>query len=108
MKFPRPLVYVFGPFRGDVEINRARARQAAREVYRRGGWPVVPHNLSIGLEDMMTEAEWMEYDLAVMGHCPVLAGYQEGLEDSTGSMREVKAARLSGKPIWWLDEEAGK
>lgn len=102
MKFPRPTVYVAGPFRGDPEGNRERARQAAREVFRMGGYPVVPHNLSVGLDDMMTEAAWMALGLRILGHCDVIA-LAPGWEDSEGTLREFAAARKLGLAVWMLD-----
>jgi len=93
----RELVYIIGPYRGDIELNKDRAREAAMLVAECGGFPVVPHLMSEGIEDCLEEEEWLGFMLQVMLRCDSVYKIP-GWEHSRGSCEEELVRREHGIP----------
>lgn len=97
------LVYVAGPYtaptpRG-VKKNISLARHCARAVAEVPGlFPVVPHQLGIGIEEVGDYAYWIEATLEVMRRCDAVYAIP-GWEKSKGAVGEVKEAKRLGLPV---------
>jgi hypothetical protein len=89
-------VYIIGPYtsggRGSMEANRDAALNHAQIVSALGFWPVVPHNMSNGIEALYDSAEWLEYTMAELVRCDAFSCVP-GWETSDGSKAEVGLAR---------------
>jgi hypothetical protein len=91
----KPLIYVSGPFSGpDFEKNRAAAQEMGRRIWEAGGIAVIPHNLSVGMDDLGTWEEWMRVCLALVNQCDALS-FLPGWEGSRGAVAEIARAELN-------------
>ena len=105
------VVYIAGQYAGDTETNINNAQDVATAARACGAAAIVPHVLSHGVEDTMTEEQWMQHYIAVLGRCDaviVLPGY----ESSAGTLREIASAEALAIPVYgaraisWAPEEA--
>jgi nucleoside 2-deoxyribosyltransferase len=93
------VVYIAGPYTGDPERHTHNAQDVATAARACGAAAIVPHVLSHGVEDTLTEAQWMQHCIAVLGRCDavvVLPGY----ERSVGTLREMAAAEALAIPVY--------
>ena len=107
MRLPTPtpvptLVYVAGPYRGDVAANVRFAVRASYELWVRGFVPITPHALGFTLEQygipVFAEFETsvlMPGMIAIMSRCNAVC-LLPGWEASSGTLQEkAEAERLN-------------
>lgn len=100
----KPIVYLAGPYRGDVEHNVHTAVTTARliEHYH----PVIvflPHNSLVeNLIEPKQDRFWLDRDLEFLKHCDALFR-MAGL--SPGADAEVSKARAWNIPVFYSHEE---
>jgi len=103
------LVYIAGPFRGDIEANIKAAQQMAGQVLHKYGskgiFPIVPHNLSHGfyakVEGCSEEEYWVPGTLEVVRRTDaVLLVFPTADEVSSGTKGEVEEAGRLGIPVF--------
>lgn len=99
------ILYVAGPYRGDVEGNIAAARKVAIELWEAGHFALCPHlNTAHFEEDCSVDEEtYIFRDLDMLARCDgiVLA---PGWEKSEGARMEWDHAKTAGMPIWLYPE----
>lgn len=92
------LVYIAGPFNGDVEHNCRKAEALACEVALLNAHPVVPHSLGRVLFGVQSEEYTYAGTLELMRRCDILL-LVPGWENSKGARSEVDEARKLDKPV---------
>jgi len=99
-----PLAYVAGPYRAatplGVTVNVNRARQVGVLVAERGWHPIVPHNLSTGLEHVGDDDFWLALTLNVMEKCDVVV-VAPNWQASDGTRAEIARAEELGLPVYF-------
>lgn len=97
-------VYVCSPYRGDVENNIRRAKEAARLIALKGYFPVVPHiYLTQFLDDSKEDERNLGLSLGIdlLENCVALC--QVGDHISSGMSAEIERAKQLNIPIVKLD-----
>lgn len=89
----KPFAYVCSPYKGDTEVNAARAREYSRKVFDAGYTPLAPHLLFPQfLNDNIPKerAAGMEMGIQLLANCRALVVC--GNEITEGMAREIKRA----------------
>lgn len=97
--FGKPLmVYLAGPYSGDVEAHIASARRVAVRVAALGHLPVTPHlNTPVGFEELQPYEFWIAAYLKLLGRCDAIL-MLPGWERSNGARQERQHAMAIGLP----------
>ena len=100
---PGKLIYVAGPYSGDVEANIAEAERVSIELIRNGFHVFTPHKNSSGYEKYEDGSEidihtWIDLDLDILLRCDAIY-MMNGWVYSTGSMTELYVAIEHGMPV---------
>lgn len=96
------IVYIAGPYRGDVDANIQRAREVAIEMWRMGYTVFCPHlntahfEIDCGVED----ARYLQGDLEILARCDAMV-LIHGWEKSSGAKDELAFARAKGILVWY-------
>jgi hypothetical protein len=97
------LIYVAGPYSGDVEHNIARARAVAIQLFEKGHSPITPHLNFAHFENDMPEVPneaYMVRDLGILDRCDGMV-VVEGWQNSEGTEKEINYCRNNGIPVWF-------
>jgi hypothetical protein len=102
----RLIIYIAGPYRGDVYANMARARDVALGVWRAGHIALCPH-LNTAFFDFyapeIPDERWLEGTLRLMARCDGVVATDDW-ERSSGARQEVALAKELRLPVWvWPD-----
>lgn len=102
----KKLVYLAGPYRGDVKSNIARAQAAGAIVAEMSEdlFPIVPHSLSIGFDGMQTDAYFLDATLEVLRRCDAVFVFADP-KDSQGTIDEIEEAHRLSKPVFYSEED---
>lgn len=87
--------YVIAPYRGDVSRNVEYARELGRQVAERGYVPIIPHNMSTGIEDIGNDEYWLDVTMALLLRCDAYT-VAYNWEKSEGCKAEVARATHEG------------
>lgn len=100
------LIYLAGPYRGDVESNIARAQYAASRVCEISPdiFPVVPHSMSAGFDGMQSDAFYLSATLEVMRRCDGVFVFADPTR-SIGTMAEIEEAHRLSKPVFYSEQD---
>lgn len=95
------LLYIAGPYRGDIDANITQARQVAIEVWRAGHVALCPHlNTAHFEKDAHLDDEvYLAGDLDMLLRCDGVV-LTPDWQKSTGARAEVDFARQHGIPTW--------
>jgi hypothetical protein len=100
------LVYVAGSYtastRCQVMANVQRAREVAERVARARAFPITPHFLGDGIEDVGGAVFWYEGTLELMRRCDAVV-VVPGSENSRGTRIEIATARGVGLPVFFAE-----
>lgn len=111
------LLYIAGPYRSEtpegIKANITMAQHVGARAADRGWTPMVPHNMSAGLE-LLGDEFWLDATMELLKRCDavlLVPGYQE----SAGTMAEIEEAVSRGMSIFemhdlpefssWVDPE---
>lgn len=99
------LLYVAGPYRGNVEENIAKAREAAMAVWEAGHYAICPHlnTAHFDRDTQVDEQHFLNGTMEMMRRCDglvVLPGWQQ----SEGTLGEMAEANDLGLPMWFYPE----
>lgn len=107
-----PLIYIAGPYAASAlrsrEAHIRSARAAAEMVLAAGGYPVTPHLLTGGMEDVpnmpaRTDEYYYTATLTLMTRCDAVL-MLPGWCDSRGATAEHAEAQRLGLPVYDLEQ----
>ncbi len=100
------IVYVSGPYSGDVEANISRARQAAVEIWNRGFTALCPHLNTIHFEkDCSCQYEdYIRGDLQILARVDIVL-MLNAWQASRGACQEHEEALAQGIPVVYSIEQ---
>lgn len=94
------VIYIAGPYRGDVAENMKKAHAVGDKLASAGVAFICPHSNGNPHDHLgQSDEYWLESTLEIMRRCD---GVQlvEGWEESSGTLGEIKEARKLCKPIF--------
>lgn len=91
MEGEQKVVYLAGPYTGNIEEHRRQARLAANYLRSRGYAVIVPHLESEGCEKALTEIEWVRHGLSLLKKCDFIAVFGDWT-NSNGTKIEMNNA----------------
>lgn len=99
------IVYIAGPYRGNVDQNIQMARDAALKIWDSGNFAMCPHlNTAHFEEDLeLSGKDYVDRDLQMLSRCDailMLPGWQESL----GATREHDYAVEQDIPVYFFPE----
>lgn len=104
MRDMRPVVYVAGKFRGNVEANVAHAANVALQAWTAGAAAISPHLNSVPFDGALPDDVWLEGDLAIVHKCDAVLMI-DNWKSSPGATEERRAAMAWGIPVLYSIEE---
>lgn len=101
-----PVIYLAGPYRGNVEHNVRVARYTAAILWNMGFVVLCPHTNSGGMErDVPEDTVLMAGAVELMKRCDMLVVMADTeWEKSAGTMREIEVAKEIGMEIMYFGE----
>lgn len=103
-QIPTEPVYICSPFKGDIALNRAKARVYCRFAFEKGYLPIAPHLYFPQFldEDSKEErAAGLRYGLDIIRRCKQMWVF--GKRSSDGMKAEIIAAKALGLIIRYFD-----
>ena len=96
------LVYVAGPYRGDVDENIAHARKVAIELWEIGHAVICPHLNTAHMEEdcSLLDEDYLAGDIAIMARCDCVV-MVKGWELSVGARAEREYAMNLDMPVYF-------
>jgi len=99
----KKLLYIAGPYSGDIKGNIARAEEVSIGLIRNGFHVFTPHKNMAGYEkyegDGIGYKTWMDMDLDFLSRCDAIY-VMKNSEESVGVQKETKFARENGIMIF--------
>ena len=93
----KKLVYVAGPYRGDIKKNIKNAERKSVELIRQGYDVLTPHKNTAGYEKYedktLTHDTWLDLGLNLLSRCDVIY-VMKNAESSKGTQLEIAFALL--------------
>jgi nucleoside 2-deoxyribosyltransferase len=95
------LIYVAGPYRGDVDGNIAKARAVAAECYLAGHDVICPHMNTAKMDEDtgLPDEFWLNTTLNLLRRCDAVVVVPDW-EKSEGTHAELAYAKTVGIPIY--------
>lgn len=102
------IVYISGPYRGDVDANIQAAREAAIKVWEAGHTAICPHLNTAHFEDdcSLDDDRYVERDMDILARCDGIL-MLPGWEASVGARTEHAYALDLSLPVWRYPELPG-
>lgn len=97
------LIYIAGPFSGDVAANVARAASFRLPIAEAGGSPVCPHTMTADLDGTMSYEFWIEATGALLARCDAVLMTPDWRK-SKGACSELLWARAKGLPVFYATQ----
>jgi len=99
------LIYIAGPYRGNVDENISKARLIAIEVWESGNTALCPHLNTYHFEqDCNVDDEvYLTRDLDILSRCDAILMIPSW-KDSTGAKRELSFALDNNIPVYYYPE----
>jgi Domain of unknown function (DUF4406) len=94
------LIYIAGPYRGDVEKNVEAARKVAVELWKKGHAVICPHANSYKMDEHgVHDDAFLSGDLIILARCDAIV-LLSNWEDSAGARAELDYANKLGIPVY--------
>lgn len=99
------LLYVAGPYRGDVDRNIAQARSMAVELYKAGHNVITPHMNTAKMDEDtgLPDQFWLDATLELLARCDGIV-MSPDWEKSEGAKSEHSYAQEHDIPIWYFPD----
>lgn len=98
----KKLVYVAGPYRGDIKKNIKNAEKESIELIRQGFDVLTPHKNTAGYERYedteITHKTWLDMGLNLLSRCDALY-VMKNAESSEGTQAEIAFAFEHNIPV---------
>ena len=102
------VVYVAGPYRAktpyQIELNIAKAKAVALEVWKRGHYALCPHTNTANFDGELPDEVFLEGALELLRRCDAIV-LVDGWEDSEGTIGEIAEASKRGMKIYKTAQE---
>ena len=100
----KQVVFVSGPYRGNIEQNIANARMAAIRLWKAGYAVICPHMNSARMDGECPDDYFLEGDLEILKRCDIIY-MLKNWEESEGASAELSLAKEIGLEVIYEDEK---
>jgi hypothetical protein len=97
------VIYVAGPYRGEIKYNVLKAAAVGRLLRQCGKAVIIPHVESLFFPESLTEDEWIEHGIDLL-HCVDTIVLVPEWRDSTGTRNEIDYAKEYKKSVYEFNE----
>jgi hypothetical protein len=97
------IVYVAGPYRGEIKYNVLKAAAVGRLLRQCGKAVIIPHVESLFFPESLTEEEWIEHGIDLL-HCVDTVVLVPEWQDSSGTRNEIEYGKEYKKSVYEFDE----
>ena len=97
------IIYVAGPYRGEIKYNVLKAAAVGRLLRQCGKAVIIPHVESLFFPESLTEEEWTEHGIDLL-HCVDTVVLVPEWQDSVGTRNEIDYAKEYKKSVYEFDE----
>jgi hypothetical protein len=99
------LVYVAGPYRGEVERNIQQAREIAIELWEAGHVALCPHlnTAHFEIDCNVPDEAYLKGDLLILFRCDAVVASPDW-SNSAGARKEIELAMRVGIPVYYYPE----
>ena len=97
------VIYVAGPYRGEIKYNVLKAAAVGRLLRQCGKAVIIPHVESLFFPESLTEDEWIEHGIDLL-HCVDTVVLVPEWQDSSGTRNEIEYAKEYKKSVYEFDE----
>lgn len=98
----KKLIYVAGPYRGDIKRNIEKPEKKSIELIKLGFDVITPHKNSAGYEkyedEKITHKTWLDMGLNILLRCDAIF-VMKNAEDSKGTQAEIGFALENDIPV---------
>ena len=94
----KQVVFISGPYRGNIEQNIANARMAAIRLWKAGYAVICPHMNSARMDGECPDDYFLEGDLEILKRCDIIY-MLKNWESSRGASAELKLAKEIGLEV---------
>jgi hypothetical protein len=101
------IVYVAGPYRGNISHNIDIARVHAKEIWKAGYTAICPHTNTAYFDNIIEDDEFLIGDIEILKRCDciyLLPDYWK----SSGTKEEIKIALQNLTPIFLFSQNWDK
>lgn len=99
-----PLIYIAGKFRGPTPLDVRRNVEAARDlgfrVAQAGGYPVIPHTMTVDFDKQLTDEFWLQGTMELLKRCDAIVLTANWMQ-SSGARAELVMAESLNMPSWF-------
>jgi len=92
------VIFVSGPYRGNVEPNIIKARRVAVMLWQQGWAVFCPHTNTANFDGECPDDVWLKGDIEILKRCDAIY-MMSTWRESKGSQEEYRIARELGKEI---------
>ena len=92
------VIFISGPYRGDVEANILKAKECAIKLWQAGWVVLCPHLNTANFDGFCDDSVWLEGDLELLKRCDAIYMMRDW-ESSQGARAELKLAIQLGKEV---------
>ena len=97
------VIYVAGPYRGEIKYNVLKAAAVGRLLRQCGKAVIIPHVESLFFPESLTEDEWIEHGIDLL-HCVDTIVLVPEWQNSSGTGNEIEYAKEYKKSVYEFDE----
>jgi hypothetical protein len=94
----KQVVFISGPYRGNVEHNIIMARRAAIKLWQQGYAVICPHMNSARMDGECPDDYFLEGDLEILKRCDIIY-ILKNWEESEGASAELSLAKEIGLEV---------
>ena len=92
------VIFVSGPYRGNVESNIIKARRVAIALWQQGWAVFCPHTNTANFDGECSDDVWLKGDIEILKRCDAIY-MMSTWKDSKGAEEEYRIALELGKEI---------
>jgi hypothetical protein len=94
------VIFISGPYRGNISNNIQHARMAAIKLWKEGWAVICPHMNTAHFDGLCPDETWLKGDLEILKRCDAIY-VLKGWNESIGTKKEIERAINWGKEIIW-------
>jgi hypothetical protein len=85
------VVFISGPYRGDVQSNIQKAKDVSIKLWQQGYIVICPHLNTANFDGLCSDQVWLDGDMEIMRRCDIVY-FLKAWRESAGALKEYSEA----------------